>query len=419
MTRTLLPVTTVLFLAASARAEVRSYEGTVQLRPRTGELSADLTVTVGTSSGPLARQALLLARGMRVEAFECDACLGYSFEPLRAGQFSYAPSGAPLTVTFRKPLEPHRTATFRIRYAGKLEAHPWGVNVLSEPWTELGVYSAWYPFEPEGAPFTYALEVSVEPAQAVTANADVTGTGATWRLRESEPTSDLVVITAPDLRVRAVEREGMRLVVAAQGVEEPAIEAFVASAAHVCETFGGWFGRPDLPRVTFALHRREAGGAYSRPRFVSMPLAGGRFAPGEQTWMPHEVAHFWWRGAPVTTWEDWLNESFAEYAAWMYLRETAGTAAFDARVERARMGTRGAPPVWGVERTSERAHDVLYLVGPLRLLELEGTIGRGRFLELLASLQRRRVSSTAELLDRVEREVSPGARVALEAALKR
>jgi hypothetical protein len=49
--------------------------------------------------------------------------------------------------------------------------------------------------------------------------------------------------------------------------------------------------------------------------------------------LTHEVAHFWWSGAPSVTWENWLNEAFAEYSALMYVRKFEGVEAFDTRRE--------------------------------------------------------------------------------------
>jgi len=38
----------------------------------------------------------------------------------------------------------------------------------------------------------------------------------------------------------------------------------------------------------------------------------------------------WWANAPVNSWEDWLNESFAEYSALMAVRELFGAERFEA-----------------------------------------------------------------------------------------
>lgn len=78
---------------------------------------------------------------------------------------------------------------------------------------------------------------------------------------------------------------------------------------------------PDLPR------RRPPAGDGGRP-----------------TWLAHETAHNWCTGAPADTWEDWLNEGTAEWAAFLFLRSRGNAAAADRILAERRETAAGSPP---------------------------------------------------------------------------
>jgi aminopeptidase N len=123
-------------------------------------------------------------------------------------------------------------------------------------------------------------------------------------------------------------------------------------------------------------------------------------------YLAHEAAHMWWRRAPATTWEDWLNESFAEYSALLTIRDVVGEDEFQARIALKREQSEGTHPIWGLDRndhsSDERSREIrrtLYNKGPTLLDELAERVGRERFLTWCRELVRRDVDSTVELLD--------------------
>jgi aminopeptidase N len=135
--------------------------------------------------------------------------------------------------------------------------------------------------------------------------------------------------------------------------------------------------------------------------------------------LAHEAAHIWWKDASVTTWEDWLNESFAEYSALMVLRQLYGEQYYADEVASCAAESAGAPPIWGIERADPSAYTALYLKGPVILGRLEAAIGRDKFIEFLGALQAERVNTTAGLLGVLERLTSTEARSQLESDLRR
>lgn len=83
--------------------------------------------------------------------------------------------------------------------------------------------------------------------------------------------------------------------------------------------------------IKFSLSASGTSGGYSRKNFIT--LNSGSFNEYILRNTAHEISHFWWNKAPVESWHDWLNESFAEFSALQYLRHARGEEAYAKRVE--------------------------------------------------------------------------------------
>ena len=129
------------------------------------------------------------------------------------------------------------------------------------------------------------------------------------------------------------------------------------------------------------------------------------------------MGHLWWIGAPVETWEDWLNEGFAEYTSLLIVRDRLGDAAFRKAIADVERNAHGAPAIWGIARGDRQAYTVLYEKGALVLYRLEQQIGREAFARYLQALAQDKTRTVEEALTVLAKTVSPDARASLERML--
>lgn len=125
----------------------------------------------------------------------------------------------------------------------------------------------------------------------------------------------------------------------------------------------------------------------------------------------HELAHIWFlNGEPYEN--GWLTESFAEYNAMLYIRNTEGAAAFERMIKQKKDRIQAAlaqganpPVVYGAGKKSDFKYTfiTLYEKGPVLLSELHQTIGEEKFLVLLKQLASERVSTTGEVISILEK----------------
>jgi aminopeptidase N len=142
------------------------------------------------------------------------------------------------------------------------------------------------------------------------------------------------------------------------------------------------------------------GGGISRKNFIA--YTARRFNENFKTAIGHEMGHFWWNKAPTFSWEDWLNEGFAEFSMLWYIKCHFDKHVFDCYLEACRENARHACPIYEVDRDAPEAYDALYNKGALLLYDLEQKVGEQRFFEFMQGVAEREITSTTLLLDYAE-----------------
>lgn len=418
--RTLILQIVLLAVSLPAAAGLTAIELEVTIDPDSGSIAASADLTIRPAAGTQVVE-VLLNRELRVSTLTADIELaGFEHVRMGSGPYRYAPQATALRVNLASP-STGRTIHIAITYDGRVEPDSYGVIQVRPTWVELvAAYSGWIPFDPDGGPFAANWRARLP------AGWSVLGTGAPHRDGElwtaaATGLADLVLIAAPEIESRSISST---LSIHHVDLPEGVPDRIADDAERVRDTLTRWFGPPrGVDRVDLVFAPRQAGGGYARPGLVVMLYEGAYDDSGTDPrfmrYLAHEIAHLWWRGAPTTDWQDWLNESFAEFTALMILREDLGDEAFSDIIESYRKSAAAAPPMYGLDRDDEAAYTVLYRKGPVILAELERSIGREAFVRFLRAAANQGVVSTEGCLEILSRVVSPGARNQLDAALRR
>jgi hypothetical protein len=186
-------------------------------------------------------------------------------------------------------------------------------------------------------------------------------------------------------------------------------EMILNDASMMLAFYDDWFSG-DVPKeISIIQSPREKGGGYARRGLVVLGgLQDQQYVELREAYcryLGHEIAHFWWWKAETSSWEDWLNESFAEYSALMVVRELFGESAFEKRMLDKQNAINHTVPIWGFERTDisteaqrKEVETVLYNKGPVLLFELEKKIGDEKFKALCRQMVSSKVTSTPQFL---------------------
>ncbi|UCC71570.1 MAG: hypothetical protein JSV86_14430 [Gemmatimonadota bacterium] len=315
----------------------------------------------------------------------------------------YMPYAQLLMLRFDEPPSDAETTRIAFRYSGRLTRHGNPANALSEDWVELNLYSPFFPYNIDYGPFTYTLNVSLDEPYSVVGMGRTTGNGTSWTIEQDAPAIDIILTASKDYSLLQRSHDGLSVTIGFTSPARRVAEEIVEDGLWLLATYAEWLGDVGQQHASVVVSPRDVGGGYARKGFIVLAAVDEQvYSQNQERYfkhMAHEFAHIWWSRAPVDSWEDWLNESFAEYSALMAVREVYGPAAFDGILEEKWAVAFDMPPLVEVERNSEGAYAVLYNKGPILLNELEMRLGGDRFRTLLREAVARDVSSTDRFLE--------------------
>jgi hypothetical protein len=287
---------------------------------------------------------------------------------------------------------------------------------FSEEWIELGFYTAWYPVHNESKDFTSSIIVSIDENYKVSGSGIVTQIGENWKIVHDWPVFDNVIIAAKDLKTKKVGGDKIGLDLVYVNFPEEDLDSVSTICNEIYEFYSNIFGAKENAYLKYVFNPLQGIGGYSRSKFVSIKASG--YSQYLKEGMAHEMAHFWWNKAATTTWEDWLNEAFAEYSMLLYLREKDSKEIFDKRIKQYKELTVNSSPIWGVDRQAPEAYTALYIKESLILMEFEEKAGTKDFYRFFKKLLTNNISNTADFLKFVEIELSKDYREWFENKLK-
>lgn len=134
--------------------------------------------------------------------------------------------------------------------------------------------------------------------------------------------------------------------------------------------------------LTVAVMDRLSGGGYFRNGLIVLSSEERT----ELDWIhffAHELAHIWWRGADTTSWEDWLNESLAEFSSWLFIEKYLGKSTAEEVSHEYCYEIRECPPLRNLDRNSKHVYFSRFK-GARLLKSIDKQFGKE---ELIQSLQ--------------------------------
>ncbi len=227
--------------------------------------------------------------------------------------------------------------TVSISYGGKISG--WH-NIITEDIIELSRYGVWFPCE---LPFGTENIVTVNGCEEyflVKGEFD----GSLWNYRGSEWDCNIILYRKNVLKTVTGEHIGIYY---ADGSLDSAAE-FSKSifedvlAYYTKELFGTEYKKhTEMACLYPAL---TSGGAYKRDGFI-VCISPGKDEKEAVGVNAHELAHEWCTGAEVGSWEDWLNETTAEWSMLLYCLDRNKTDIFKAMIDEHLQKADGFPPI--------------------------------------------------------------------------
>jgi len=341
--------------------------------------------------------------------------IGYRFESDKPTPIIFIDEGRGLI--FNNPSEKQGINSIYIDYESDFRGMETSAESFTDEWLQIGFYNAWFPVDLNSREATSKLRISIDPDYVLSGSGKISNKGDLWEMDQPWAAYDNVIIASKTLKISQAKKGNAVIETVYTDFPEADIASITATSQRVLDYFGRIYPKKYEAYIKFVVkHSETGGGGYNRANFISLRIK--KYGLSTQKTIAHEVAHFWATGADATTWEDWLNESFAEFSALLYVRDNISTAIYKDYIKSYKESSIDAPEIWGFERSSNAAYTVLYKKGAVILHELETKIGTEPMFKLLYLKRSRGIKNTADFLDLLEAQSSKETRVWMENALK-
>ena len=341
--------------------------------------------------------------------------MSYTFEIDKPTPIIFIDEGRGLI--FYNPNKKGGNVPIYVDYESDMNGMEPSAELFTEDWIQIGFYNAWFPVDLNSKNATSKLRISIDPDYKVSGSGKITKTGNVWEMTQPWPAYDNVIIASKDLQSNQAKKDNATIETVYTDFPEEDIQSIISTSQSVLNYFGKIYPKQEEAYIKFVVkHSANGGGGYNRANFISLRIKD--YGLSTQKTIAHEVAHFWATGADATSWQDWLNESFAEFSALLYVRDNISTKTYTDYIEAYKKSIVDAPAIWGFERSSNAAYTVLYKKGAVILHELETKIGADQFFKLLYLKYTQGIKNTSDFLDLLEQQTSKDIRKWLETALK-
>jgi hypothetical protein len=336
-----------------------------------------------------------LNKAFDVKRVRCRLCQSFNFD-------RQAEPRPTLVINLKEHLPKGKRLAIEIDYDGSLN----GIYRRDHKFLELGLDYFWYPAHKSTSEFNFLYRVLVktdQPNFVLISNGRHERKGGGWLVKSRVPDFDIDLVLGEGLNVRTYKEGTYNLQVVSKGMSDEASATLLTGMKEMLDFYNSTFGSLDPQREVTGVFRPflEPQFGYFRKGYFVLPQT----ANVRDLLFPisHELSHYWWLKAGQQ--HAWLNESFAEYSAMLFLRKQQGVEAFLKMLEDKKTRSVNLPPVYGFDRAKNRqaAPGVFYRKGVVKLSELEKELGEQRFMDFLREVVKAKVSDTDTLIELLAR----------------
>jgi hypothetical protein len=323
------------------------YEIAVQIDVENAYIEVEGILTLSKKCVPQESLNFYLDSGLKINTFKYNKTVAFKKDSILPG-IRYMP--AAIRLGSKDELQWNDVNEFSFSYSGVLSELPeFFANKISPDWVEMGLYYPWFPFSDQLNLFTYTVEITIDEGYTVFGLGNTKSNKNKFILENKNPSNDMVVCASKDVKIRSHQAGKNKLILYYHDLTDSVIDKMQNDLGRIINQLGAYFG-DDTRQVNIILSKREKGGGYGR---IGGMFLGGfnaeqfyEYNEGYNRYFAHEFSHMWWYKADTKSWEDWLNEGFAEYTSLMVVRDIFGEESFQKRIQTKKEAIVNTPPIW-------------------------------------------------------------------------
>jgi len=375
----------------STAQNVKRYDGTIRIDAEKHMLKANFTITFNTLPEDDSMKFFLHRSSKNLQ--------------LKSGNKKIA-----TTITNEEFVEKDHAITFdrsKIKNLKLEVAYTLNLDSLSnngfrfnKNWIELNLYTAWYPINTTYGRFPYTVKATIDTGYRLFGSGVVTNRRKTWKINQTIPSIDISTIFHKGLKEETIGK----IKFYHYNINEEAVATIKNNTERHYSYINNWLGVTGSTKLFLAVSNLKHTTSYARKNFISLSVAKKYSEPYDKI-LAHELGHLWWNKASVTNWEEWLNESFAEYTAIIAQRNLFGEENFNKNISRLKKRTEKLASPYQLDKGVKNYQNSVTYKGAYYLYELENKIGREAMATLMKTIHEAKIMTTRDLLNLVDKEL--------------
>lgn len=279
---------------------------------------------------------------------------------------AFIPEAKKLILKYSKVSNEPEIIIFSIK--GSIDIIKYDINQISDKYIELNLYSPWYPVATDLRKAKADIDIyGIDDFYLLKGNKKSNGT---WNLSFEELDFYIIAFLSPWIKEIKFEYGVVNLIGRKENKVIPIIEDGIRD---ILGFYNNIFKKVVDVNLDIVIAPREKGSGYCRENLIVMTEA--RLSKEKyERFLAHELSHLWFIGAEVLSWEDWLNESFAEYISLLYIEKKYGRSTYEEAINKLREYTKKCPPIKDSDRNSEEGSKIRYK-GTILLHEMRELFG--------------------------------------------
>lgn len=293
---------------------------------------------------------------------------------------------------------------------------------------ELSGHTNWMPLLPykEYEVVAYTLDVQTPEAYSVISTSSATKQRAGhYRFQGATCAIELTALVAKQFYQLAFPSALLSVVVYKAGSQLLKMDSLLLTESErIIRFYNQSIGRKDaIKRFSILLPNtdRDAFAMLDNATVITYPDFDVRQLE-YRTILAHEISHKWWGYGAFSDYNDWLNEAFATYSSFLYLRAVGDTASYRQLLNTKIKSANGAPAIIGFDKSKYNYptyRRVIYDKGSVVLASLHNRVGDEKFFDILSTTAAQKTATTDAFLDVVAQEAGEEVRRWLKAELTR
>lgn len=291
----------------------------------------------------------------------------------------------------------------RIQYSYPLDKIEHSTFLYNPNWIELSFYTGWFPVNLDDKNYSYKLIFDTPKNYQIISSGNVKRKRKKTIILNRENYFDIPVVISDDFQIFNSTNKKIKFYGTQLSNEQ--IKDIQNTSDSIYSFYENIFGKSDSKNLIVAVNPFAHQMSYARKGFISLSLKSD-FTNSDKQTLSHEIAHLWWINASFGNYDEWLNESFAEFSALIWMKEKLSEEKFTKLLSRYETAYKNPTKISQTTPDNDYWYSIAYLKGAYILYKLEQKIGKEKMTIFLQQVHSSKISNTRDLILLLEKNTN-------------